>query len=361
MALEDFIRNGFAVREAQYVAPAGPPAIEAVNAVDLANTEFTPLVEVVSGLIVEGCTLFCGSSKIGKSWAMMQIAAAVAAGEPVWGRDTMKGAVLYMALEDSARRLQFRLGKMGIVPSENLFFETNTITMDAGLVSALEGWIQAHADARLAIIDTMQKIRGPAPARANAYGLDYSFIAPLKALADKYHVAVVLVHHLNKLRDVDDPFDRISGSTGLMGAADTTILIARNRGEDTAKVTYTGRDVWGDDFEMIFENCRWKVCNPEALARERYENAPAVKVVKRYMAQGSFDPIRRITLDDLGRFASENGLFIGSRPNEIRKAVEPYMEQLEKYDGIRVEYVDRVSGTTRRGFAMRRVDNAFRH
>lgn len=355
MALEEFISNEFTVHEAKPTTPAGPPAIEAINAVDLANKEFAPLVQVVQDLIVEGCTLFCGASKIGKSWGMMQLAAAVSAGEPVWGRPTTKGAVLYMALEDSARRLQYRLGKMGITPNENLNFQTQTITLAGGLVNALEGWIQAHADARLIIIDTMQKIRGPAPARANAYGIDYEFIAPLKALADKYHIAVVLVHHLNKLRDVDDPFDRISGSTGLMGAADTTILIARNRGEDTAKVTYAGRDVWGEDFEMTFENCRWKVCDPAILARERYEKAAAVKVVKLYMAQGSFEPIRRITFEELGRLASENGLFIGTRPNEIRRNVEQYAEQLEKYDGILVEAIDRVSGKSKRGFAMRRL------
>ena len=351
MALDEFIENGLTVHD---TGPAAP-ALDAINAVDLAGKDFTPLVEVVKGLIVEGCTLFCGSSKIGKSWAMLQLAAAVAAGEPVWGRPTAQGAVLYLALEDSARRLQHRLRQMGVTPSAGLEFQTGVITLDEGLVEALEGWIRAHADARLIIIDTMQKVRGPSPARANAYGLDYAFIAPLKALADRHHVAVVLVHHLNKLRDVDDPFDRISGSTGLMGAADTTILITRNRGEDTAKVTYTGRDVWGDDFEMRFENCRWSVCDPAALARERYENNPAVQVVKRFMAQAGFDPIRRITLDDLGRLAVENGLFIGTRPNEVRRAVEQVAEPLEHYDGIRVQYIERVSGTSKRGFAMRRL------
>ncbi|MBR3237222.1 MAG: AAA family ATPase [Oscillospiraceae bacterium] len=355
MALNEFITNDFKVNEAKPTAPAGPPAIDAMNAVDLANTEFMPLVEVVKGLIVEGCTLFAGASKIGKSWGMLQLGAAVAAGEPVWGRATTKGAVLYLAFEDSARRLQYRLNQMGIEPNENLNFYTKAITLAGGLVNALEEWIQAHANARLVIVDTLQKARGPAPARANAYAIDYEFISPLKALADKYHVAVVLVHHLNKLRDVEDPFDRISGSTGLMGAADTTILITRNRGEETAKVTFTGRDVWGDDFEMRFENCRWHVCDPAALARERYENAAAVKAVKLYMAQGSFDPIRRVTFDDLGRFASENSLYIGIRPQEVRKAVEPFAEPLERYDGIRVEYCERVSGKSGRGFTMRRV------
>lgn len=96
------------------------------------------------------------------------------------------------------------------------------------------------------VIDTLQKVRGAAvPARTNAYAADYDAMARLKAFADKNHVAVVLVHHLNKLRNVDDPYDKISGSTGLMGAADTTVLIARERGSDDATVSFTGRDSMG--------------------------------------------------------------------------------------------------------------------
>lgn len=355
MELKKYIDSGFTVNEAMPTPPAGPPSIEAISAEDLAQKEFAPLVEVVHGLIVEGCTLLCGSSKIGKSYAMMQIGAAVAAGEPVWGRETTQGSVLILALEDGKRRLKKRMAQMCITPNDKLFFQTEVITIDDGLISALEGWIKDHPDANMIVVDTMQLIRGAVPARANAYGLDYRFIRPLKALADSHHVAVVLVHHLNKTHDSDNPFDRISGSTGLMGAADTAILLDRKQGENTCKVIYRGRDVWGDDFEMAFENFRWKVCDPAALARERYEKAPAVKVVKILMAQGSFDPIRRITFEDLRQLATDNSLFIGTRPGEIRKAVEPYIEQLEKYDGIRVEYSERVSGTNKRGFAIRRV------
>jgi len=353
--LDEYISNEFTIHEAIPTPPAGPPTIEAINAADLTDTEFTPLVEVVSGLIVEGLTLFCGSSKVGKSWAMLQLAAAVAAGEPVWGRNTTQGAVLYLALEDSPRRLKKRLEQMGILPNDSLFFHTKAISVDAGLVPALEAWITTHPDAKLIIIDTLQMIRGAVPARANAYGLDYAFITPLKALADKYHIALVLVHHLNKLRDVNDPFDRISGSTGLMGAADTAILIERNRGEDTAKVNYQGRDVWGDSFEMAFENCRWRVCDPAMLARERYEKADAVKAVKLFMAQESTEDIRRTTFQDLGGFAQDHNLFIGTRPQEVRRNVEAYAEQLQRYDGIRIDYCDRVYGKTGRGFAIRRL------
>ena len=48
---------------------------------------------------------------------------------------------------------------------------------------------------------------------------DYQDIGLLKKLADKRHIAILLIHHLRKLHD-DDPMNMISGSTGLSGAAD---------------------------------------------------------------------------------------------------------------------------------------------
>ena len=273
--LDKFIEDGFTVRDAVETSPAVlQPTIHAIGAADLAGKEFAPLVEPVKGLIVEGLTMLCGASKIGKSWLVLQMCVAVASGMPFLGRQTTSGAVLYLAYEDSERRLKDRLQRQKSVSSANLQFDTNIISLDGGLLDALTGWIDSNPSARMIVIDTLQKVRGQAPARANAYAEDYKVMALLKAFADRHHVAVVVVHHLNKLRDVSDPFDRISGSTGLMGAADTAIIIARQRGEDDATVTFAGRDVYGEDFQMRFENCCWRVCDPAILARERYENSP---------------------------------------------------------------------------------------
>ena len=48
------------------------------------------------------------------------------------------------------------------------------------------------------------------PFLRNYYAEDYKAMSRLKAFADKHHVAVIVVHHLNKMRDVDDPYDKIA-------------------------------------------------------------------------------------------------------------------------------------------------------
>lgn len=349
--LDDYINSGYVIGDAVKTPPAvEPPAIQAIDAADLAGKEFAPLVEPVKGLIVEGLTLLCGASKIGKSWLVLQMCSAVAAGVPFLGRQTSPGAVLYLAYEDSERRLKDRLQQQHSAPGGNLQFDTRIIPLDGGLLDALTGWVERNPSARLIVIDTLQKVRGQAPSRANAYAEDYKVMARLKAFADLHHVAVVIVHHLNKLQDVSDPFDRISGSTGLMGAADTAIIITRRRGEADAIVSFTGRDVYGEDFQMRFEDCRWKVCDPAVLARERYEGATVVKAVKRFTRQATFDGTHAASYEDFRAWADSCGLCVGVNQRETRRQLEQYATQLAQYDGIHLSLDKRVG--SKRGFAV---------
>lgn len=347
--LDDYINNGFVVREAIPTPTAiEPPTIHAVEATDLAGKTFAPLVEPVKGLIVEGVTLLCGASKIGKSWLVLQMCVSVANGTPFLGRQTVPGPVLYLAYEDSERRLQERLQRQNSAINGNLQFDTKVIPLDAGLLDALTAWVESNPNARLIVIDTLQRVRGAVPSRANAYAVDYAVMGRLKAFADCHHVAIVVVHHLNKLRDVGDPFDKISGSTGLMGAADTAIIIARQRGEDDATVTYAGRDVYGDDFQIRFEDCRWHVCDPAILARERYENADTVKAVKLLLQQATFDGTHASTYEDFREWAAQRSLYVGPHQKDTARLLGQFAAQMATYDGIHIALDKRIG--TKRGF-----------
>jgi hypothetical protein len=44
----------------------------------------------------------------------------------------------------------------------------------------------------------------------------------------KYAVAIVVVHHTRKGGSEGDPFEKVSGTLGLTGAADTTIVLDRD-------------------------------------------------------------------------------------------------------------------------------------
>lgn len=93
----------------------------------------------------------------------------------------------------------------------------------------------------LIIIDTLQMIRNTS--KDNNYASDYSDLNILKKLADKHGIAILLIHHLRKESD-KDPFNRISGTTGIQGAVDSSfILVEETRGSGVATLSCIGRDI----------------------------------------------------------------------------------------------------------------------
>ncbi len=343
------------IRQAQELRPRG---LAFIGADALLERTFEQMREAVEGMIVEGLTLLCGASKIGKSWLVLQLCCAVANGKPFLGRPTEQGAVLYLALEDSPRRLKMRLTQLGEQPDAALSLATQCRALDDGLMEDLQSWVDAVQNPRLIVIDTLQKVRsGSTPARANAYAADYTAMSRLKAFADAHHIAILLVHHLNKLRDVADPYDRISGSTGLMGAADTTILIQRERDSEDAQVSFTGRDVWGDDFTIRRDGARWTAIGAEARAREDYERNPIVRVC-RVMLEESFGEQIRITLQDFRDVAAERfGTVVAATNNELGRNLKAIAPRLVQFDGIQISFGHRV-GTKTGIYITRRIENS---
>jgi AAA domain len=79
------------------------------SAAELRGKKFPALKYIVPEILAEGCTLIAGRPKLGKSWLMLDIGIAVAAGRYCLGENKCEqGDVLYLALEDNERRLQRR-------------------------------------------------------------------------------------------------------------------------------------------------------------------------------------------------------------------------------------------------------------
>lgn len=239
------------------------------NATDLLATHFPEPRWAVTGLIPEGLTLLGGAPKLGKSWLCLGLGLAIASGQPALGAIPVdEGDVLYCALEDPPRRLKSRLrmvlGAENSAP-ERLAFVTELPGLVAG-VDLIAEWLEEHPDARLVIVDVLAKIRPPSNGQTSAYEADYKILSQLKQLADRYRIAVVVVTHLRKMH-ADDPFDQISGTTGQTGAADTTLVAKRTRGENAASLHVTGRDVLESEYAVTFdpERCTWTL-DGDALA-----------------------------------------------------------------------------------------------
>jgi predicted ATP-dependent serine protease len=82
---------------------------------DLLKKRFPPEDFLVEGLVTTGLTVLTGASKIGKSWAALQLVTALDRGGYFLGTlKAQKCDVLYCALEDTPKRVQKRLQKQGV-------------------------------------------------------------------------------------------------------------------------------------------------------------------------------------------------------------------------------------------------------
>ena len=89
-----------------------------------------------------------------------------------------------------------------------------------------------HPDTRLIIIDTLQKVRENG-GDTYSYASDYEVIAKLERhLPMNSGICLLLVHHTRK-QQAEDKFDMISGTNGLLGAADGAFLCKRSAGPPT--------------------------------------------------------------------------------------------------------------------------------
>jgi hypothetical protein len=223
----------------------GQPAIFSLP--DLLSWELPPVCWTIPEMLPEGLTLLAGKPKLGKSWLALSVALSIAAGGVALGAQPVaKGDVLYLALEDNARRLQSRarqlLASMTQTPN-NLDFALDWPRLGEGGLAYLEEYLKAHPDLRLVVIDTWARVAPPSgERRCSQYEGDYESLTPLKRLADTYHVSILAVHHLRKTGS-SDVLDEIIGSTGVTGAVDGTMILKRDRGQTDATLFVTGRDV----------------------------------------------------------------------------------------------------------------------
>ena len=146
---------------------------------------------------------------------------------------------------------------------------TECDALGKGLEQQLEAFLTDHSDTVLIIVDTLQMIRGVHC--DNAYANDYRNLSVLKKIADKHRVAILLLPHLRK-EAADDVFVRISGTTAISGAVDSSFtLVEEQRGSGRATLYCVGRDIEYREItlerndENIWEVQADSFCEPERL------------------------------------------------------------------------------------------------
>jgi hypothetical protein len=208
--------------------------------------------QVVKGLIVAG-SLFViyGESNSGKTFLILDLALAIAAGKPWHGRRTKRGLVVYVAGEGAAsvrsRVAAFRREHADveagipfcIVPQPVDFLSAASVDTLIGTIRAAE--VECREKAVLVVIDTFARaIPGGNENDAKDVGIA---VAAADRLRAETGAAVGFIHHAGK-----DPTKGARGSSALRAATDTEILIEGQAGPRTATVTKQRDLVSGERF-----------------------------------------------------------------------------------------------------------------
>ena len=281
---------------------------------------FPPVQYLVEGLIAQGVTLLVGRAKKGKSWMCLDLAIAIASGGLFCGSiKCEQGQVLYLALEDTLARLKNRMEKMLGSDgewSENLFLETRWEALDGACITNIEQWIASVENPKLVIIDTLAMIKPKKPMAESIYEADYRVIQPFKELFSKHGISVIFVHHERKMAG-EDAFDSVSGSTGLTGAVDATVLLRSVGGQ--MQLYTRGRDV--EEQEVAVEFCkqsfRWQILGNAVDVRRSEERTAIINVLSEADAEMGLADVA--TLADMDKNNCKQLLLKMVRSGEVIK------------------------------------------
>lgn len=132
--------------------------------------------------------------------------------------------------------------------------------------------MREYPNTKLIIIDTMQKIR-EVGGEAYSYASDYEIIGKLKQFADKYCICVLTVHHTRK-QPAGDAFEMISGTTGLLGCADGSLLMQKKkRTALESTIDVVGRDQQ-DQILYLKKDPETQIWNLERMETEPHREPP---------------------------------------------------------------------------------------
>jgi hypothetical protein len=265
-------------------SPTAQPARvvgEGIDAADLLELELPPIRWIVPDLIPEGTTVLASPPKVGKSCLVYEIVVEAALGGHLLDRKVERGSALYLALEDGKRRGQTRLraalaGRE--MPRGFLEVRWDSRLIGQGLEEDIVTWLDAHPDAVLVAIDTLQKVRGQTSGKRGAYEVDVEDLGRLQALFRDRRVGLLIVHHARK-DSSDDFLASVSGTYGITGSADTIIAIKRKRTESFGLIQVTGRDVADAEIPVKFDGLVWSSA-PRSLTESSFERQEILAVIE---------------------------------------------------------------------------------
>ena len=319
-----------------------PYYLPTVTMNDLFDTVYDGKPPVIENLLYPGLFVFAGAPKIGKSFLMLQIAYHVSTGLPLWEFPVTQSPVLYLALEDSYDRLQRRLYKMfGVEGTDDLYLSIASMQLGKGLDEQITWFLKKVPDTRLIIIDTLQKVR-EAGGDNFSYANDYEIISALKKIADASKICILVVHHTRK-QQADDKFDMISGTNGILGAADGAFLLQKEkRTSNDAVLEISCRDLQDQKFYLKRneENLQWYF---ERTETELWKDPPEplLEKIKSFLSEcgGIWSGTATELEEKLQTKLSPSALSmkLNVLASRMKNEYDIHYERLRNHDGRRIE------------------------
>lgn len=214
------------------------PELQIEGLPHIMNTEYPEREQIIPGLLPKGLIIMAGQAKIGKSYAMLNLALAAADGGVAWSAISLQERTntLYIAYESDPNEIKERTNIiMNNYPiPDNLYFmnmdlDNLDFKLDATGLQMMADCVKKH-DIGLVIVDTWQRARPDDNGhKGNAYERDSDLLVPVQSMTKALDITTILVHHTRKGVDTDNPFNEISGSTGFQAVSDAMMVMKKTQ------------------------------------------------------------------------------------------------------------------------------------
>ena len=222
---------------------------------ELAAATFPDPKWSLPGILPVGLCLLAGRPKVGKSWLALQVAHAVATGGRVLDQTVERGRVLFLALEDNARRLKDRAGKQAIPGTADIVFRTDFKLHDGGLADLITEI--AGGGYSLVVLDTLTRALGGRADQSDEKSMT-PVMSALQKIAFDHDCCVLLIdHHRKPGIGGGDVIDDVLGSTTKTGHCDAVLGLFKERGKSGAVLKITGRDVEERELALTWDTLTW--------------------------------------------------------------------------------------------------------
>lgn len=333
-------------------------SVEAPTLEELFEKDIKPLEWIVDEILPAGVFLMGSPPKYFKSFMALDLCLTVCTGGRFLGFQSHKYDCVYMDLESGERRPRDRAktilkGKQPpnnfrVVTRETFWIPDETKRngkkrplIGDGFREYLEALLKKYPSIKLVVVDVFKKIRRPAKKGQDGYDRDYDDLTELEEIAEQFKICILLIHHTRKMKDPSDPFNELSGSTGLTGSVDGSWVIAKKHRNDPDAVLYTtGRDIDSLELAVKFDKASMKWTSAGTLEDvemqklvNEYHSSPITKTIMKLLEQNSGEWSGSAT--DIIEAAKFFGYYIQKDATWTGRQISEW-QTLFEFDGITV-------------------------